>query len=186
MANGLGEYFGEQSAFSAAQPRPSPAPVAGPQFAPAPVSPASVLQTPPSMRQVSGTGEYFAQNGMGMFQQNGMGAFNLGPVRPRGAPGAFRRAAGRVSPFVSGLGDATDAISDARAGAITGVAAATTVTALLFWTGLRFGAGWMVGKALAPSDESESKYAWGGALAATFFGAVGLGAEALIAANARK
>jgi formiminotetrahydrofolate cyclodeaminase len=57
---------------------------------------------------------------------------------------------------------------------------------LLIGMGVRFGAGWLVGKALAPSAADENKYAWGGGLASAFFGAVGLGVEALVAANARK
>jgi Na+-driven multidrug efflux pump len=185
MANGLGEYFSQTAMLEAppgAQPgAPAPAPTAGalPQFAPPP-SRTSVLATPPSMEQISGTG-------MGYFGPTGMGAYNAGPVpgAPR-RPGGFRRAVSRVSPFAGALGDASDAVSDAKAGAITGVAAATTVTVILIGMGLRFGSGWIVGKALAPSGEDEGTYAWGGALASTFFGAVGLGVTALVAGNARK
>jgi hypothetical protein len=184
MANGLGEYFSDQSILAnVGVPASQPSPQAGfgagpgaPPFAQPPVTRTSVLETPPGM----------GETGMGIFAPNGMGAFNLGPVHPRRPPGAFRRAASRVSPFAGALGDAGDAINDAKSGAITGVAAAATVTAILVGMGLRFGAGWVVGKALAPSDAEESKYAWGGALASTFFGSIGLGVEALVAANARK
>lgn len=189
MANGLGEYFGQPDSLAPAMPSPPPAPPARApaQFAPPPVSRTSVLETPPGMQPPRATGEYFAQNGMGeYFGQNGMGAVNLGPVGPMRRPGGFRRVAARVSPFAGALGDASDAVSDAKAGAITGVAAATTVTAILIGMGLRFGSGWIVGKALAPSNDRETTYAWGGALASTFLGSIGLGATALIAANARK
>lgn len=185
MANGLGEYFGQLDAAAPAPPLPPASPQA--QFAPPPATRASVQETPPGMPHLRGTGEYFAQNGMGeYFGQNGMGAVNLGPAAPLRRPGGFRRAASRVSPLAGALGDASDVVSDAKAGAITGVAAATTVTVILLGMGLRFGSGWIVGKALAPSDGEEKAYAWGGALASTFLGAVGLGATALIAANARK
>lgn len=182
MANGLGEYFGQPDML--APPGPAPAAGAPAPFPPPPVSRTSVLETPPPRR---GAGEYFAQSGMGeYFGQNGMGAVNLGPAPTRRRQGGFRRAAAGVSPFAGALGDAADAVSDAKAGAITGVAAASTVTAILIGMGLRFGSGWIVGKALAPSDDRVQTYAWGGALASTFFGSIGLGATALIAANARK
>lgn len=187
MANGLGEYFG-QGALGAPQAPSLPAPAVPHAFEPPAATRTSVLAPPPSLPQLRGaTGEYFAQNGMGeYFSQNGLGAMNLGPVPGARKPGTFRRAAAGVSPFAGALGEMGDAISDARAGAITGLAAGTTVTVLLIGLGLRFGAGWIVGKALAPSGADENKYAWGGALASTVFGSVGLGVEALIAANARK
>jgi hypothetical protein len=183
MSQGLGEYFSQAPALDTHAG--APAPTAGPPAFESPVSRASVLQTPPGMEQLRGESG-FGQNGMGYFAQNGMGAFNLGPVPPPQRHGAFRRAASRVSPFAGALGDASDAVSDAKSGAITGVAAATTVTVILVGMGLRFGAGWVVGKALAPSDADEGTYAWGGALASTFFGSIGLGVTALVANNARK
>jgi hypothetical protein len=151
-----------------------------------------VLQRPESIPPTSGTGEYFAQNGMGMasgtgeyFAQNGMGAYNLGPVGPR-QRGTFRKVASRVSPFAGALGEATDVISETKAGVLTGVAAATTLTTILLGMGLRFGAGWIVGKALAPSRAEERTYTWGGAIASVLLGSVGLGATALVAQNAGK
>ena len=177
MGNGLGEYFG--SAAMQAPPQ-SPAGVGAPTAFESPIPPTRTTPLVPSPRlpQTSGLGEYFSQNGMG--------AFNLGPVPTPRQPGAFRKVASRVSPFAGALGDVSDVISDTRSGMITGVAAATTLTGILFAMGLRFGAGWLVGKAVAPSAKDEKLYTWGGAIASMLFGSIGLGVEALVAQNARK
>jgi len=172
MANGLGEYFGPQAAAAGA-----------PSLAP---HPSLVRERPESIHAASGTGEYFAQNGIGeYFAQNGMGAYNLGPVGPR-RPGAFRKITSKVSPFAGALGEAADVITETKAGVLTGVAAATTLTTILLGMGLRFGAGWIVGKALAPSRGDERTYSWGGAIASVLIGSVGLGVTALVAQNAKK
>jgi hypothetical protein len=163
--NGLGEYFGNQAAGAApalAAPSPTQRPSApgraqGEYFA-QPVS--------------TGTGEYFAQNGFGAMQ-----------VR---RPGAVKRLARQVSPFAGALGDATDILDQSKAGMVTGVAAATTLTAIVAMVAIRFGSGWLVGKALAPSAADEKKYAWAGGLGSVFFGTLGLGVEAIVANNARK
>jgi len=178
MTNGLGEYFGPQMQQAAA---------GSPALDPYPTR-TSVRQRPEALPPTNGTGEYFAQNGMGAFGpgvMGGMGAYNMGPVGPR-PRGAFRKVASKVSPLAGALGDASDVISDAKAGVVTGVAAATTLTALLLGMGLRFGAGWIVGKALAPSRAEERAYTWGGAIASVVFGSVGLGVEALVAQNMKK
>lgn len=179
MANGLGEYFGPH-----AHPGIQAAAAGAPSFE-SPPSPTSVLQRPEGMRAASGTGEYFAQSGIGAFGMNGMGAYNMGPVGPR-QRGTFRKVASRVSPFAGALGEATDVISETKAGVLTGVAAATTLTTILLGMGLRFGAGWLVGKALAPGRADERTYSWGGAIASVLLGSVGLGATALVAQNASK
>lgn len=184
MGNGLGEYFGEGAAMGALPQHPGANPVP-PSFDP-PVTRTSVTMPPSHMPQLSGTGEYFAQNGMGIFGPAGMGAFNLGPVPAPRQPGAFRKVASRVSPFAGALGDMGDVITDAKSGFVSGAAAATTLTGIILGMGLRFGAGWIVGKALAPSAKDEKAYTWGGAIVSVLFGSVGLGIEALVAQNARK
>lgn len=169
MANGLGEYFGPQAQQQAAQ-------AGAPQLDPRPTR-NSVLAPPAGLPQTSGMGEYFSQNGMG--------AWNLGPVAHR-RPGAFRKIATKVSPLAGALGDVSDVLTDAKSGMVTGLAAATTVTTTLLGMGLRFGAGWIVGKALAPNRSDEKAYMWGGAIASTVFGSIGLGVTALVAQNTKK
>jgi len=173
MGNGLGEYFGDAATGAA------------PTFEP-PATRTSVHTPPAHLPQISGTGDYSGQNGMGIFGPAGMGAVNLGPVPPRRAPGAFRKVASRVSPFAGALGDMGDVISDTKSGFISGAAAATTLTGIILGMGLRFGAGWIVGKALAPSAKDEKAYTWGGAIASVVFGSIGLGIEALVAQNSGK
>lgn len=166
MPNGLGEYFGPQAQQQAAAGVPA-----------TPPSRTSVLATPESMPSTSGVGEYFAQDGTGLM---GMGAFNLGAARNR-RPGAFRRATSKVSPLANALGDATDLLSDARSGVTSGLSTATALTSSLIHLGLIFGAGWLVGKALAPSKAEEKTYAIGGGIASVLGGSLGLGATALVA-----
>ena len=182
MGNGLGEYFGDAAMQS--QPGSVGAAAASPFERPGPVTQATPLIPSGHTHPTSGTGEYFAQNGMGIFGPAGMGAFNAGPVPRR--PGAFRKVASRVSPFAGALGDMGDVISDTKSGFISGAAAATTLTGIVLGMGLRFGAGWVVGKALAPTAKDEKAYTWGGAIASVLFGSIGLGIEALVAQNARK
>jgi Na+-driven multidrug efflux pump len=69
---------------------------------------------------------------------------------------------------------------------MTAAKAAALVTLIMLGIGVRFGAGYLVGKAMAPDEESEQKFAWGGALASVFFGTLGLGVEGIVALNARK
>lgn len=185
MPTGLGEYFSDVAPQQA--PGLHPGATAGAPALEPPVTRTSVLMPPAGLPQIQGTGEYFAQNGLGeYFAQNGMGAFNGGPVPPARKPGAFRKVASRVSPFAGALGDMGDVISDTKSGFISGAAAATTLTGIILGMGLRFGAGWIVGKALAPSAKDEKAYTWGGAIGSVLFGSVGLGIEALVAQNARK
>lgn len=182
MNNGLGEYFSDQAALPAAPQHPA---MSGPTAFESPVPPTRNTPLVPSARlpQISGMGD----TGMGIFgPTTGMGAFNMGPVPPPRQPGAFRRVASRVSPFAGALGDMGDVISDAKSGFVSGAAAATTLTGIILGMGLRFGAGWIVGKALAPSAKDEKAYTWGGAIGSVLFGSIGLGIEALVAQNARK
>src|SRR5258706_13976023 len=102
MANGLGEYFGQQGVMEAGLSQAQPSPAAGVDWNPTRTS----VRTPPQgLPQVPGaTGEYFAQNGMGYFGQSGMGAVNLGPVPGDRKPWTVRPAAAGGSPFAGALG----------------------------------------------------------------------------------
>lgn len=164
MSMGLGEYFSEGMG-SVRAPDPDPTPL--------PRGPAA---PPPAPAPQSGMGEYFAQNGLS--------AVNYGPIGGGRKP--VRTLARKLSPAIGALGDAGDVISDTKAGVVTGAAAAVTLTTILVGLGLRFGAGWIVGKKLSPNAASERKYAWGGAIGSVFLGTLGLGIEALVADHARK
>lgn len=183
MNNGLGEYFSDQAAVMPS-PQQHPA-MSGPTAfeSPLPTTRTTPLSPPSRLPQISGMGE----TGMGIFgPTTGMGAFNMGPVPAPRRAGAFRKVASRVSPFAGALGDMGDVISDTKSGFISGAAAATTLTGIILGMGLRFGAGWIVGKALAPTAKDEKAYTWGGAIGSLLFGSIGLGVEALVAQNARK
>ncbi len=101
-----------------------------------------------------------------------------------------------VSPLVqglramSGLGDttaapATPASSASPAVAASGeaIAGASAILVAAALTGLVLSgmAGYFVGKAVAPSRDKESKYAWWGVFAGLVGGPVGLGIEAIVA-----
>jgi hypothetical protein len=103
----------------------------------------------------------------------------------RGPRGNVMKVAAAISPFAGALGDAADAVAqkrDAKAmGDVGGtVGAGFTLAVIGLGLVLRGGAGYVVGRALAPRGE-EAAYAWGGVLASIFFGSLGLGVEALIA-----
>jgi hypothetical protein len=81
---------------------------------------------------------------------------------------------------VSGLGDAT---TPTVPGAAAPVAAASAVVIAAAAVGIVLSGvgGYYVGKAVAPSRDRESKYAWWGVAAALLGGPIGLGIEAIIA-----
>lgn len=82
---------------------------------------------------------------------------------------------------VRGLGDTTTtpAASAAPVVAATGV----LVAVVMFDMVLSGVAGYFVGKAVAPSQSDENKYAWWGVAAGLLGGPVGLGIEAVVALN---
>ena len=117
----------------------------------------------------------------------GMGSYHTYPVR-RGSTALRTMAA--FSPLAGALGQVADAVSEKKqaeqAGMISaGVATGVVVTAVLVGLVLRGGAGYIVGKAIAPSEKDETAYAWGGVLASIFLGSLGLGIEALVAGSRR-
>lgn len=59
------------------------------------------------------------------------------------------------------------------------------VAGFMLGVAVRGVAGYYVGKALAPSQQAESKYAWWGVPTAIVFGTLGLGVEAAIALRGR-
>jgi|HubBroStandDraft_2_1064218.scaffolds.fasta_scaffold943800_1 hypothetical protein len=85
---------------------------------------------------------------------------------------------------VSGLGDdAAAAPATALPGTAAPVAAASAIVVAAAVTGIVLSGvgGYYVGKAVAPSRDRESKYAWWGVAAALLGGPIGLGIEAIIA-----
>ncbi len=82
---------------------------------------------------------------------------------------------------VSGLGDA--AATPAVPGTAAPVAAASAIVIAAAAAGILLSGigGYYVGKAVAPSRDRESKYAWWGVAAALLGGPIGLGIEAIIA-----
>lgn len=76
---------------------------------------------------------------------------------------------------VSGLGD--DGASAAPVAAASGLLIAAVVAGLAI-TGV---SGYYVGKAVAPSHDKESQYAWWGVFAALVGGPIGLGIESAVA-----
>lgn len=100
--------------------------------------------------------------------QNGSLGFTGSPVI-----NAIKRIARRNA--VSGLGDAG---ASAAAPVLAGGLLVGVVIVGLAATGV---AGYYVGKAVAPSRDRESKYAWWGVAAALLGGPVGLGIEAGVA-----
>lgn len=107
--------------------------------------------------------------------------------KPRSSgPGAFAgspilRNLSRIrNRSVSGLGDAATTPGAAVAPA---AAAGVLVAVVMFDMVLSGVAGYFVGKAVAPSQSSENKYAWWGVAAGLLGGPVGLGIEAVVALN---
>ncbi len=80
---------------------------------------------------------------------------------------------------VSGLGDATPPGTAAAPVAVSGFLVAAVAVGLVM-TGV---GSYYVGKAVAPSRDKESKYAWWGVFAGLAGGPLGLGVEALVALN---
>lgn len=65
------------------------------------------------------------------------------------------------------------------------VPAGWLVAAMLLGVVVRGAAGYFVGKAVAPSEQAEGKYAWWGVPTAILFGTLGMGVEAGIALSKR-
>lgn len=107
-------------------------------------------------------------------------------VNGDGDSGLSWRAVEHISPVAGALGDAADVAAQKSSGEIGAGAAAAAAAGILVGLGLRFAAGYFVGKALAPSEDAESRYAWGGAVAGTFLGVYGLAGEAVISMAARR
>lgn len=133
----------------------------------------------------AGVGEYFTEALSG-----GLGIVAEDPK----ATTAWKLAA-TVSPAVGALGDIGHILRSRRAtgGAPDGLGQLTegerkTAAWVAFGIGLvlvrvaiRGGAGYVVGRAMAPNVADIPKYAWGGVLASVFLGTVGLGVEGAIA-----
>lgn len=62
-----------------------------------------------------------------------------------------------------------------------GEVTAGTVTLVVLGMALRAGAGYFVGRAMAPRPSSRTAYAWTGAAVSMVFGALGLGVQGFIA-----
>lgn len=169
---GVGEYFTESGGAAPVQGLGAP-----PEYAVQPQQPYAAQ---------AGMGEvepFEASAGLGSIvpypqyaSANGMGQGN----------GTAWKLAASVSPVAGGLGQIADAVSAKRNGAASTAATAAVATAVVVGLAARFALGYAAGKAMAPSAESEARYAWGGALAGTFLGTFGLGVEGLIALNARQ
>jgi hypothetical protein len=80
----------------------------------------------------------------------------------------------------SALPSVSPAVSPGGAAAVA-VASGTLVAAAFLGLALTGLGGYYVGKAVAPSSDKESKYAWWGVAAALLGGPIGLGIEAIIA-----
>lgn len=119
--------------------------------------------------------------GLGAYSRLGQmpvpGAYQSGSLGFTGSPviNAIKRIARRNA--VSGLGDST-VTGGAAAPVLAGSLLVAAVVVGLAATGV---AGYYVGKAVAPSRDRESKYAWWGVAAALLGGPVGLGIEAGVA-----
>jgi len=149
---------------------------------------------------VRGMGEYVTEQnapgvqGVGNAPDPSMGGYgslvsypvnSFSGATGRAPRGNMMKIAAAVSPFAGALGDAADAMAqkqeatqsgDTAAKLGAGVALGLIGLALV----LRGGAGYVVGRAVAPRGE-ETAYAWAGVFASIFFGSLGLGVEALIA-----
>lgn len=169
MNGGLGEYFGGQGAVAPLAPSAGSALPALPAEGqwPAPPPPA------PIQRSAGGTGRYF-----GPMAAGGLGA-STWPL-PRSS-GAAWKVATSLSPMAGALGDTADVLRRKQVGEIGPIAATVNLGAIVIGIGLRAGAGYFVGRALAPSGRDASTYAWVGAAASVLFGSLGLGAQALYA-----
>lgn len=122
-----------------------------------------------------------SMGGMGSLVQYPVGAY--GGRRPRGSA---MKVAAAISPLMGALGDAADAVAqkqEANTAGESSVGAGIALAAIFAGLVLRGGAGYLVGRQLAPRGE-ETAYAWGGVAASILFGSLGLGVEALIASNA--
>lgn len=126
---------------------------------------------------------------------DGIGAYMLPSPRATraGVLGAIANASPLIRGFraVSGLGDdAATTTAAATPAAIPGAAPVAAVSGLLV-AAVAIGlvasgvASYYVGKAVAPSRDRESEYAWWGVVAGLLGGPVGLGVEAIVALNAK-
>lgn len=88
----------------------------------------------------------------------------------------------RVSPALDAIGQTADALTTARA---TGVSAGLAIVGITIGLLIRGGAGFVVGKALAPSREAETTWSWAGAGLGLFFGTLGMGGQALYSLSKR-
>ena len=128
----------------------------------APVGDTSLL---PQYQPIQGVGEYF---------ESGLGA-----PAPKG--GTAWRLASSVSPVAGALGQTADTLADQRNGVVSGVVAGATIAFLIAGLGLRLGAGYIAGKAMAPTPEQEGAFGWGGAIGSLFLGSLGIGITGLVA-----
>ena len=130
-----------------------------------PVGDTSIL---PQYQPIEGMGEYFESNVSG-----------LGATAPRG--GTAWRLASSVSPVAGALGQTADTLADQRNGVVSGLVAGATIAFIVAGLGLRLGAGYVAGKAMAPSPEKEGAFGWGGAIGSLFLGPPGIGITGLVA-----
>lgn len=131
-----------------------------------------------------GIGEYLTATGNGGMGATAIERAHAMPMmridRPRGG---FFRTAANVSPAIGALGQAAEAVDEGRNG--NAGAAAAIVAVAVMGLAIRGVAGYFVGKAVAPSEDKETAYAWGGVLASVFLGTIGLGIEAGVALSQR-
>lgn len=163
-------------------PPPQSAPVeAAAGFGEYVTTPDAALEGPPMASPMP----FEASAGMGMMgmDPSGIGSYVTYPVRARSKA---LQVAAAVSPLAGALGQVSDAIEQKNVDAAAGKAGTAITAGLiigLVGVGLvlRGGAGYIVGQALAPDEDDETAYAWGGVLASLLLGSVGLGIEALVA-----
>lgn len=131
-------------------------------------------------------GEYFTEpvSGLGEYFTEPLGAAPYGPLRGRSA----WKLAVQLSPLAGALGQINNAKNEKAAAQANGDSAAAAVATaavamVVLGIVIRGGAGYFAGRAMAPTEAKKGKYAWGGALASVFFGALGLGVEGLIASR---
>jgi len=134
-----------------------------------------------------GLGEYFDEpmSGMGEYfnePMSGLGAIARTPQRRPGVLSSL----GKYSPALSALGalsaDATPPTTNVPA---TGHNYPVGLGMALLGAAISAGAGYFVGKAVAPSRDKQMKYALWGVAAGLFLGPLGLGIEAAVALHHR-
>ena len=146
--------------------------------------PVSLHHGPTPPMPMKGMGEYFSVPMNGLGQTLKLSAYQA-PKR------SWWSTAASVSPLMGALGAAADAAADSVAAEQTGnQKAAMTATFALALVGVgllvRGASGYFAGKAMAPSEADEDKYAWGGAAASVLLGSLGLGITGAVALHARK